>query len=56
MGQFKLLGDLVESGQLQIWRNAIPGSVNADNWRPRLLPISWSDAPPTDGAGSSKPN
>jgi len=50
LGQFKLQGDWVESGQLQIWRNAIPGSVDADNWRPRLLPISWSDAPPADGA------
>jgi len=48
--QFRLQGDWVESGQLQIWRNAIPGSVDADNWRPRLLPISWSDAPPADGA------
>jgi len=26
LGQFKLQGDWVESGQLQIWRNAIPGS------------------------------
>ena len=50
LGQFRLQGDWVESGQLQIWRNAIPGSVDADNWRPRLLPISWSDAPPADGA------
>jgi len=50
LGQFKLQDDWVESGQLQIWRNAIPGSVDADNWRPRLLPVSWSDAPPADGA------
>jgi len=50
LGQFRLQGDWIESGQLQIWRNAIPGNVNADNWQPRSLPISWSDAPPADGA------
>jgi len=50
LGQFRLQGDWIESGQLQIWRNAIPGNVNAYNWQPRSLPISWSDAPPSDGA------
>jgi len=49
-GQFTLQGDWVEAGQVQIWRNAEAGIVNAYNWRPRLLPISWSDAPAPDGA------
>jgi len=48
--QFTLQGDWMESGQLQIWRNAVAGEVNASNWRPRSLPLSWSDAPPADGA------
>ncbi len=48
--QFTLQGDWMESGQLQIWRNAVAGEVNAYNWQPRSLPISWSDAPPADGA------
>ncbi len=46
--QFILQGDWVEDGQLQIWRNASYGQVNAHNWQPRLLPISWSDAPSPD--------
>ena len=47
-GQFKLQGDWIEDGQLQIWRNALPGKVNSHNWQPRLLPVSWSDAPAPD--------
>ncbi len=47
---FILRGDWVESGQLQIWRNSVAGKVNTCNWQPRSLPISWSDAPPADGA------
>ena len=49
-GQFILQGDWVELGQLQIWRNTVAGSVNAYNWQPRLLPISWSNAPSPDAA------
>jgi len=45
-----LQGDWIESNRLQIWRNAGAGKVNAYNWQPRLLPISWSDAPVPDGA------
>ena len=48
-GQFILQGDWVGYGQLQIWRNANnPGRINADNWQPRLIPISWDSAPPPD--------
>ena len=43
--QFKLQGDWVEDDQLQIWRNSLAVKVNPYNWQPRLLPISWSDAP-----------
>ena len=46
--QFILQGDWVEDGQLQIWRNPSCGKVNAHNWQPRLLPVSWSDAPEPD--------
>jgi len=49
-GQFKLQGDWIESGQLQIWRNAVAAKVNAHNWQPRLLPIDWPDAPAPDEA------
>lgn len=49
-GQFVLKGDWLESGQLQIWRNAVSGRVNKHNWRPRLLPVSWEKAPPPDAA------
>ena len=49
-GQFILQGDWVEYGQLQIWRNAVAGQINEYNWQPRLLPISWSEAPPPDAA------
>ncbi len=49
-GQFKLQGDWIESGQLQIWRNSVALKVNAHNWRSRLLPVSWSDAPAPDQA------
>ncbi len=49
-GQFILQGDWVEYGQLQIWRNAIAGQINEYNWQPRRLPISWSEAPPSDAA------
>ena len=49
-GQFKLQGDWIESNRLQIWRNASAGKVNVHNWQPRLLPISWSDAPVPDEA------
>ncbi len=48
--QFVLQGDWVESGQLQIWRNAVAGQINEYNWQPRRLPISWSEAPPPDAA------
>jgi hypothetical protein len=44
-GRFFIQGDWVNLGEIQIWRNADPGKVNAQNWRPRLLPISWQDAP-----------
>lgn len=49
-GQFILQGDWVNLGQLEIWRNAESLRVNAKNWRPRLLPINWQDAPPADGS------
>ena len=49
-GQFKLQGDWIEDGQLQIWRNEVAVKVNAHNWQPRLLPISWSNAPAPDQA------
>lgn len=49
-GWFILQGDWVNLGQLEIWRNAEAGRVNAKNWRPRLLPINWQDAPPADGS------
>ncbi len=49
-GQFFIQGDLVNLGEIQIWRNAEPWRVNAKNWRPRLLPINWQDAPPADGS------
>ena len=49
-GQFVLQGDWIESGQLQIWRNPNPGIINPHNWRPRLLPINWEDAPAPDDA------
>ena len=48
--QFILQGDWVEYGQLQIWRNAVAGQINEYNWQPRLLPISWSEAPPPNAA------
>jgi len=48
LGRFKLQGDWIEPGQLQIWRNANPGKINADNWQPRSLCISWDSAPPPD--------
>ncbi len=49
-GRFILQGDWVNLGQLEIWRNAEAGKVNAKNWQPRLLPINWQDAPPADGS------
>ncbi len=49
-GQFTLQGDWVESGELRIWRNADASRINAYNWRPRSLPISWDSAPPPDEA------
>jgi len=49
-GQFKLQGDWIEPGQLQIWRNAVAGKVNAHNWQPRLLPINWEKQSAPDQA------
>jgi hypothetical protein len=49
-GYFVLQGDWVKPGQLKIWRNAKAPKVNESNWQPRLLPISWSDAPLPDEA------
>ena len=49
-GQFILQGDWIESGQLQIWRNADAGRINKYNWRPRLLPVSWENAPLPDAS------
>ncbi len=49
-GQFKLQGDWVDAGQVQIWRNAGAGKVNAYNWQPRRLPINWQNAPAPDEA------
>ena len=49
-GQFVLKGDWLESEQLQIWRNAAPGRVNKYNWQPRLLSVSWENAPPPDAS------
>jgi hypothetical protein len=49
-GRFFIQGDWVNLAQIEIWRNAEAGKVNAKNWRPRLLPISWQDAPPADGS------
>ena len=46
--QFVLQGDWVEDGQLQRRRNPSCVKVNAHNWQPRLLPVSWSDAPEPD--------
>ena len=46
--QFILQGDWIKDGKLKIWRNADAGQFNAHNWQPRLLPISWSDAPAPD--------
>lgn len=49
-GRFFIQGDWVSPAEIQIWRNADPWKVNARNWQPRRLPISWQDAPPADGA------
>jgi len=49
-GQFTLQGDWIESGQLQIWRNSVAVKVNVHNWQPRLLPVSWPDAPAPEQA------
>ena len=46
--QFILQGDWIKDGQLKIWRNADAGQFNAHNWQPRILPVSWSDAPSPD--------
>jgi len=48
LGRFKLQGDWIEPGQLQIWRNANAGKINAHNWQPCSLCISWEDAPLSD--------
>ncbi len=40
----------MELGQLQIWRNADAGRINAYNWRPKLLPIDWQNAPPPNAS------
>lgn len=49
-GRFFIQGDWVNLGEIEIWRNADFWKVNAKNWQPRRLPISWQDAPPADGA------
>lgn len=49
-GRFYIQGDLVNSGEIKIWRNEETWNVHPKNWRPRLLLISWQDAPPADGA------
>ena len=49
-GQFILQGDWLESGQLQIWRNAGAVRINKHNWRSRLLPVSWENPPLPDAA------
>jgi len=38
------------SGEIKIWRNEETWNVHPKNWRPRLLLISWQDAPTADGA------
>ena len=49
-GRFYIQGDLVNSGEIKIWRNEETWNVHPKNWRPRLLLINWQDAPPADGA------
>jgi hypothetical protein len=49
-GRFYIQGDLVNSDEIKIWRNAETWNVHPKNWRPRLLLINWQDAPPADGA------
>lgn len=49
-GRFFIKGDWVNLGEIKIWRNVETWKINPKNWRPRLLPISWQDAPAADGA------
>lgn len=49
-GRFFIQGDWVNLEEIEIWRNPDSWKVNAKNWQPRRLPISWQDAPPADGA------